>query len=71
MIQPHQTALIGTRSFNAGAAREYLALTGRMCTHIAGFGDEREVLAALRTLEDMPTLLHRQGLSVDPTGERV
>lgn len=59
-----------TRAFDAGAAREYLKITGRMCTYIAESGDEWEVRAALRTLEDMPSALRRQGLSLSAAGER-
>ena len=57
-------------AFNIGAARKYLRTVGKVCVQIADSPDDLEVRAAFRTLEQIPHLLRRHGLSQQPAGEQ-
>ena len=67
-----KTRACGLHQRNACAgipeARLLLRQTGRLCLNIAESGDEREVNAALRTLQEMPAILRGRGLVL--AGER-
>jgi hypothetical protein len=71
MQATNRTCGQGEQSTGAPAlpeARQLLRQTGGLCLHIAEFGDDGEIRALLRTLEQMPAILRRRGLPV--TGDQ-
>jgi hypothetical protein len=61
-MQANSTTPEQAAASKGAAGREYLRTVGQVCTHVADSGDDRELRALVRTLEELPELLQRRGL---------